>query len=120
MGREQFNNTVKVEWHPLHPRIMILLEDIIFTDSNGLEWLAPADSSIDGASIPRFFWRVIGSPFIGKYRRPSVLHDVYCANKSRPAQETHDMFLEAMIADGVQKSKAGIMYNAVDTLGPRW
>ena len=51
---------------------MILLEDVSFT-SKGKIWTAPAGSVIDGASIPRFFWRVIGSPFIGYYRRASVV-----------------------------------------------
>ena len=29
----------------------------------------------DGASIPRVFWRLIGSPLMGKYRRACIFHD---------------------------------------------
>ncbi len=119
MGKEQFSNTVKVEWIEDHRREMILLEDVSFT-SKGKIWIAPAGSIIDGASIPRFFWRVIGSPFIGYYRRASVIHDVYCETQSRSAQVTHDMFLAAMIADGVPQVRADTMFNAVNTFGPRW
>jgi len=38
-------------------------------------FLAPQGMITDGASIPRYFWRVIGSPFTGKYRRAAVFHD---------------------------------------------
>lgn len=115
-----FLNTVKVEWVPGEKRKMRLLEDFVFIDSNGLEWRAKKDSIIDGASIPRFFWRVIGSPFIGLYREPSVIHDVFCQNKSRPAQDVHDCFKEMMLVNGVSDKKAETMYNAVNTFGPRW
>jgi len=120
MGKEQFDNTVKVEWIEDDPRKMRLLETVRFTDSNGKAWIAQEQAIIDGASIPKFFWRVIGSPFIGYYRRASVIHDVYCFNQMRPAQEVHDCFLEMMIADGVPKIKAETMYFAVNTQGPRW
>ena len=120
MNRDQFSGKVKVEWLDNDPRKMRLLETIIFTDKLGLEWEAPKGSVIDGASIPRFFWRVIGSPFVGYYRRPSVIHDVYCETMSRPAQDVHDMFFEAMIADGVEDDKAQRMYQAVNSFGPRW
>lgn len=117
---DQFSNTVKVEWSATDRRTMQLLEDIVFTDKNGKKWTAYAYSIIDGASIPKFFWRVIGSPFIGYYRRASVIHDVYCENQLRPAQDVHDMFLEAMLADGVPELRAHTMYQTVDKFGPRW
>lgn len=120
MGREQFSNTVKSEWLEDDPRKMRILEDVVFTDSKGRKWIALEQSIVDGASIPRFFWRVIGSPFVGFYRRPSVIHDVYCVNQLRPAQEVHDCFLEMMLADGVTEKKAATMYNAVNSFGPRW
>ena len=120
MGKEQFNNTVKVEWLSDDPRKMRLLEDVVFTDSKDRHWIALRGAIIDGASIPKFFWRVIGSPFVGYYRRASVIHDVYCENHLRPAQEVHDVFKEMMLADGVPDIKAETMYNAVNTFGPRW
>lgn len=115
-----FNNTVKVEWLDEEPRKMRLLEDITFKDSNGKYWIAQAGDIIDGASIPRFFWRVIGSPFVGLFRRASVIHDVYCVSQNRPAQEVHDCFKEMMLADGVPPWKASVMFQAVNIGGPRW
>ena len=114
-----FNNTVKTEWLK-GKRDMKLIESLSFKDSKGVIWTAPKGSIIDGASIPRFFWRVIGAPLSGIYRRASVLHDVYCASKSRPHKQVHKMFYEAMLVDDVPKIKAKTMYRAVRMFGPKW
>lgn len=115
-----FSNNIKVEWEAGSSRLMTLLEDVVFTDSKGEIWLAPAGSKIDGASIPRFLWRIIGSPFIGRYRRASVIHDVYCAAKSAPYQKVHTVFNEMMKADGLTDLKRFLMFKAVWHFGPRW
>jgi len=115
-----FDNSVKVEWLEDNSRNMRLLESVCFIDSEGRPWVARAGSVVDGASIPRFFWRFIGSPFVGKYRRPSVIHDVYCVSKDKPHREVHEMFYEAMLAEGVPKAKARAMYWAVRLGGPKW
>lgn len=115
-----FDNTVKTEWLPDDPRDMELLETINFIDSAGKIWIAPSGSIINGASIPRLFWRIIGSPFVGLYRRASVVHDVYCATRSEPHEAVHKMFLDAMLADGVSEEKALSMYQAVAMFGPKW
>lgn len=115
-----FDNTVKVEWLEHDPRLMKLLETVSFTDLNGYIWTAPAGSIIDGASIPRFCWRIIGSPFIGLYRRASVIHDVYCVKKKRSWEMTHRCFYEMMLYDKVPSVKAFLMFKAVYNFGPRW
>ena len=116
----QFDNTVKAEWLPDEPRKMRILETINFIDSSGKIWTAPSGSIVDGASIPRFFWRVMGSPFVGLFRRASVIHDVYCVTRSEPHEAVHNMFREAMLADGVSEEKALSMYQAVAMFGPKW
>ena len=120
MGLEQFSNTVKLEFIPLKARERRLLEEVVFTDRDGIKWVAPAGSIIDGASIPRFFWRIIGSPFVGLYVRASVIHDVYCKTKSKPSKAVHKMFREAMLADGVSKIKAKSMFKTVWYFGPEF
>lgn len=40
----------------------------------------PQDYRYDGASIPRFCWRIIGTPQESKFLIPSLLHDVLCEN----------------------------------------
>lgn len=120
MGREQFDNTVKAEWLEGEEREMRLLETIRFTDSEGRIWIALEGSIIDGASIPEFLWDDVGPPFVGHYRRASVIHDVYCQTHLRPAQDVHNCFNEMMIADGVSHMKAWTMFHAVNKFGPRW
>jgi len=115
-----FNNTVKVEWIENESRKMRLIEPVMFVDGNGLTWSADAGDIIDGASIPRLFWRATGSPFVGRFRRASVIHDVYCVTKTRPSADVHRMFAEAMTFDGVPRWKRKLMYYAVRLFGPKW
>lgn len=115
-----FKNTVKVEWVEGTDRLMMLMEDICYIDKFGVKWNGFKGDLIDGASIPRFFWRVIGSPFVGRYRRASVIHDVYCTKKTRPFKRVHAVFNEMMITDNVPKVKRVLMAKAVKRFGPRW
>ena len=84
---------------------------------NGFEWKAPKDSKVNGASIPPVLWSSIGSPFVGDYRRASVVHDVACDTRKQPHEAVHLMFYNAMRADGVGWIKANAMYQAVKRFG---
>jgi len=101
-------------------RKMQLLESLSYQDKTGKKWKAQKGSIVDGASIPRAFWLFIGSPFSGKYRRSSVVHDVYCKTKTEPHKQVHEMFYQAMRTDGVGYFKAKTMYFAVKLGGPKW
>lgn len=107
-----------VDWS--EDREMKILQDFSFIDSNSVAWVCKAGSIVDGASIPRLFWKIIGPPLVGSYRRASVIHDVYCKSKARKASETHKVFYEMMLADGVPVNKAKLMYLAVKLAGPKW
>jgi hypothetical protein len=123
LGNEWGNFVGKVvtEWlNDGDGRKMKLLEPFSFVNAEGVRWEAPKGSIVDGASIPRFAWSIIGGPFEGKYREASVIHDVACIQKARPWQEVHRTFYEAMMANGVNKTLAKIMYGAVYHYGPRW
>ncbi len=114
-----FSGDVIVQWLD-DGRTMELLEDFFFVDAKGTSWQAPAGSIVNGASIPRILWPVVGSPFAGRYRRASVLHDVACQERTRPWKKVHKMFYQAMRADKTPKAKAKQMYKAVRMFGPRW
>lgn len=119
MGKDQFIGEVEVQWLG-DGRSMRLLSDFAFVDSHGEQWTAPAGSVVDGASIPKIFWSSLGSPFVGKYRRASILHDVACQERTRPYKKVHKMFYEAMRADGTPNNMAKKLYRAVKLFGPRW
>jgi len=119
----EFLGRVIVEW--LHPaggeaRDMRLVESFGFRDPAGTEWTVPDSTVINGASIPQVLWTLVGSPFVGNYRRASVVHDYYCQVKTRPWKAVHRMFYDAMLAGGVTPNRAKTMYGVVYASGPRW
>ena len=119
MFKPEFVGDVVGKWLE-HPRQMQLEQDFVFIDKTGFRWCATKGSIVDGASIPKIFQTIIGSPFVGMYRRASVVHDVYCQTKSQPHKEVHKMFYNAMRLDGVNYIKAKTMYFAVRLGGPKW
>ncbi len=70
-----------IRWQtPLHlidtdkPAEFLLGEDFaVVVDAH--VYVAPAGMRTDGASIPRFAWRLIGPPLAGRYRRAAIIHD---------------------------------------------
>ena len=99
---------------------MTLLSELRYSDPNGIVWLAPAGSIVDGASIPRTLWSFMGGPFEGKYRNASVLHDVAYDRQDRPPQECDRMFYDAMRCSGVGALQAKTMYYALLRFGWHW
>src|SRR2546430_12816241 len=74
------------KWNP-DGRTMTLLTELRYTDPNGNTWIATIGSIVDGASIPRYLWSVMGGPFEGRYRNASVLHDVARSEERRVGKE---------------------------------
>ena len=97
-----------------------LLAPFGFKDPHGRVWEVPKGVEVDGASIPRAFWTVIGGPFEGNYLNASVVHDHYCRVRTRTAQDTHRTFYYGMRAMGVSEAQAKKMLWAVTTFGPNW
>ena len=115
----KFSGLPKVEWLA-DGRTVKLEEDFSFTDKSGKVWIAKKGRIVDGSSIPRVFWSMIGSPFVGLHRFASIIHDVYCVDKNEPHQAVHQMYFDACLCAGVNKTKAKLMYSAVKLGGPTW
>lgn len=122
MSFGKFKGEVVARWlaHGGDGRDMELQNEFSYTDPNGLVWKAPKGSIVNGASIPSALWATVGPPFVGDYRRASVIHDVACVERKQPHEAVHLMFYYAMRADGVGWSKANVMYQAVKRFGPKW
>jgi hypothetical protein len=99
---------------------MKILNEYSFVDSAGGRWVVPAGYVSDGASIPKLAWSIVGDPWGADYRNAAVIHDAACDSKNRPWESVHLTFYYAMLAAGVSKYKAKIMYAAVYHFGPRW
>jgi Protein of unknown function (DUF1353) len=106
-------------WNP-DGRTMTLLTELRYTDPQGFVWVAPGGSVVDGASIPRYLWSIMGGPFEGKYRNGSVLHDVAYGERKRPWQDCDRMFYYAMRCSGVSGVEAKTMYYALYKFGHHW
>jgi hypothetical protein len=107
------------KWNP-DGRTMTLLTELHYTDPQGVVWSAPIGSVVDGASIPRYLWSVMGGPFEGRYRNASVLHDVAYGEHNRPWQDCDRMFYYAMRCSGVSGSEAKTMFYALYRFGHHW
>jgi hypothetical protein len=114
-----YSGYVEAKWEN-DGRTMTLISELRYTDPQGVVWIAPAGSVVDGASIPRSLWSLMGGPFEGKYRNASVLHDVSYDQKNRPHEVCDQMFYNAMRCSGVSAVEAGTMYYALRKFGHHW
>ncbi|MDL2141694.1 DUF1353 domain-containing protein [Flavobacterium tructae] len=118
--KDRFVGKIIAEWLD-DGRKMKLLKDFSYIDPAGKTWKAPAGSVVDGASIPKSFWCIIGGPYEENYRMASVVHDYYCEKPyTEKWEDVHKMFYNACITGGVTEIKAKLMYGAVLAGGPRW
>ena len=115
----EYPDKLMVELLP-NGQTMKLVNAFRFVDQRNQVWAVPAGAEVDGASIPRALWSIVGSPLTGKYRDASVIHDYYCTTKSQEWFVVHRVFREAMLASGVDNVQAAYMYWAVQRFGPRW
>jgi len=132
MGKDQFPDRLRKEllWryhrHPrwwrrlcfwrMRRRREVLLESFRFVRPDHSETIyVPVGSVVDGASIPCFFYRIIGPPW-GEYAEASVVHD-WLWDQARRGKCSFDyantIFLEAMEALDVARWRRRLMYWAV-------
>ena len=73
----------------------------------------------NGANIPRFLWRIVGSQYNPEFLPASMVHDWLCEHKDFIIKDgvkiSSDIFKDILILYGVSKSKAWIMASAVRT-----
>ena len=118
MAKRAFSGEPRARWltEAGPDRDMVLTEAFWFDDARGRRWGALAGSEVNGASIPRFLWAVVGSPYTGDYRRASIVHDVACdaAGGDAAARRAADrMFYEACREGGCSRWDATVLYVGV-------
>lgn len=91
-----------------------------FRDTKGVDWEAAAGLKTDGASIPPVFQPIVGKPFERSFIKAAIIHDHYCERHVRSWRQTHRVFYEGLIAEGVPTAKAKVMYYGVYLGGPKW
>jgi hypothetical protein len=112
--------SVDTRWLP-DGRSMLLLADVCFVDSRGWPWWATKGRVVNGHSIPWILWNpFVGTPFTGKGRDGSVIHDVACQDKTEPWEDVHRAYWEACLSKGMWAPRARMFYGGVWVGGPRW
>lgn len=71
----------------------------------------------DGASIPRFFWRIIGHPFESDFIVPALTHDCLYASEWLDRSRADDIFLVLLKQYGVGLLRRNAMFLAVSSFG---
>lgn len=77
----------------------------------------PKQYCYDGASIPRAFWRVIGSKESDEFLIGAMVHDYMCENHDvigNNRELSSEVFKQLLLACGVSKVKANLMHFAVN------
>lgn len=97
----------------------------------GGTWEVEAGMVTDGASIPRFWWRLIGPPFAGRYRAAAVWHDAAYRGRLRrligmdlvywivPRERADWVMFRIARCAGVEVWRAWAMYATVRVGGGR-
>ena len=94
------------------------LNDPITADDGRLI-TAKAGYITDGASIPRFLWALVGSPWTGYYTRAAIIHDLLCERRcyddGTPISraDADYIFFQICIADGERPIKSIVLYIGV-------
>lgn len=77
----------------------------------------PKGYCYDGASIPRLFWRIIGSNTDNRFLIPALIHDILCENHSfidNDRKFSTEVFNALLEASEVNAFKRFLMKNSVD------
>jgi len=97
---------------------LILLEEFWYIDKMGKKHCVKKGFEFDGASIHKFFWRLLTHPFSSKIVRSACLHDNGYKNGEIPKEENDDLFYETMeYEDRLPEWKQYSIYKAVDCCG---
>ena len=114
----------------VEPKIAVNPKDKIkpFVLMNDVEYLPDKFNSVrvicishkyswDGATIPRFLWRVVGSKYNPEFLPASMVHDWLCEHKAFIEKDgikiSSDIFRDILILYKVPKWKAKMMAAAV-------
>ena len=97
--------------------VIELMEPIVFTDAAGQDWVIPVGFRSDGASVPRFLWRLLSPAIDPQTLWASIIHD-YCYGKAITTREKADAaYRDQLIEDGYPVWKARLTYGGLRLFG---
>lgn len=96
--------------------ILIVEEPIVFKYVGKIETV-PVGFRSDGASVPRFFWRILSPEIDPQTMIPSVVHDYLYAYKLRTRKDADKWYYDALRANGYPWLKAQATYWGLRAFG---
>ena len=100
-------------------RTMVVTFDFGFRDRAGIWHWSFRGDIIDGASIPKYGWSIVGSPYVGNHRVPAAIHDsdyVYRRNSRKVCDRG---FLDSLKFCGASWEKRHFFYRMVRDFGAK-
>lgn len=113
MARDSVSRFVPLQLHTL-PKARVY---IVAQHWQHLDFTVPEGFETDGASIPRFLWSTIGSPFMPQFIEAAVLHDYLYKTGHATRAEADELFYLMLRQDGVSWVRAHVMWMAVRAFG---
>lgn len=120
MPYNSFDNEPRINVNPNNlKKPFTLLNDIAYTSSEKYPYRIVINKGYNwnGANIPRFLWRIVGSQFNPEFLPASMVHDWLCENKNfiikKGAKISSDIFKDILRLYKVGKIKSNIMASAV-------
>jgi len=88
-------------------------EEVIYWSRDRIKYTVPKGFKTDGASIPKLFWSLIGSPVRGKYVNAALIHDWFYYTGEVTRKRADALFHEAMTLLEVSFWRRKLMWLAV-------
>ena len=104
--------------------LRIIVEDFTCV-VDGVSYSVPAGyAEFDGASIPRWMWGSVGHPFMREFECAALIHDYFYDHPEARGRHGLDdrqavdtLFYRQLMAEGVARAKAKMMYWGVQRFG---
>ena len=104
---------------PFVPRFR-LIGELRFKRAGGQVWSTPANTILEGRSVPTVFVQLKGHPFESEFPKTAITYDYAVESKQRTWEEAKQMFYEAAVTEGIDPVEAKAMYMLLRASGTRW
>ncbi len=112
-----YEEKTRIKTFPFQNKKALKVKLCDYIKNKTYEFVIPKMYCWDGATIPRMFWRLIGSKTSPEFLIPSMVHDWMCcyhASVGHDRNFSSRVFRGLLKEAGVGKIKAQTMYLAVD------